>query len=434
MLKWILGIAGGIVWCALVFVVSMYVTFPSTAIVERARYEVQKASAGSYALEASGASPWWTGVALHDVRVLSVDKDSGEGAMVIEADSVAARTNLFSLLGSDLPLNAIVDLGGSDMVVDAELDRSENPPKVRRVQGHADSLSVNALGALLAPYGVKLTGSGDVKVDVDMEIADDVKDHDGRISAKGKNLNLTLAMPDPLSGEGEFELGPIAVSNLDIVVDIRNGKATVKKGQLRSDHADVSLSGTLTLNRRLMRSRLRADLVLGELGGQLKAFEGFMSNAKWDDEQFHFRLSCTLDRMNTKCVQPDRKRSSRPSGGTVLPGGDVGNSNRTGSAAGGKTPEELREERRRLREQRLAERRERIANERQPERPGQADDELMDEEDDELLDEEEVDDVPELVMPNPALLDGPDMNLVPPGPGAAVPFPADAPPAGGAFE
>ena len=58
MLKWIAGIAVGLVWCVIIFFVTWYLTFPSQAVVDRAAFEVQKASNGSYALKASSASPW----------------------------------------------------------------------------------------------------------------------------------------------------------------------------------------------------------------------------------------------------------------------------------------------------------------------------------------------------------------------------------------
>ncbi|MFK7927238.1 MAG: type II secretion system protein GspN [Myxococcota bacterium] len=385
MLKWILGIAVGAVWFVLICAVTWWVTFPSQAVVDRAAYEVQKASKGSIALKASSSSPWWAGLSLHDATLLSV-KD-GSASPVLLADSVSARTSIFSLISGGLPIHGVVQLQDSQLIIDAELDRSQDPIALSSIKAEAPKLSVQALGALLAPMGASMSGSGDIELDLNLDIGKTAKDHDGRLRLDGESFVVNLTIPDPLSG-GAFELGDINVGKLDLVFDVKDGKAVVKKGTLRSDLADLDLDLTLTLNDNMQRSRMRGTLVVGNVGGQLKTFEGFMRDAKWDDGKYHYTLNCSIDRIDAKCIRAERQRKARTP---------------RASPAAGSTSEEVEARREKARLER-EERRKLTAEQRanspstNARRPGDlSDDEEDDDEDD--LDDEEMDEplLPEAV-------------------------------------
>lgn len=402
MLKWIAGIAGGLVWCTVVCIVTWWVTFPSQAVVDRAAYEVQKASNGSMALKAASSSPWWTGVTLSDVTLLSVGDEGASPVMVV--DSVSASTSLFSLIGGGLPIHGVVDLGGSNLVIDAELDRSQDPPALKKITADAPALGVQALGALLAPLGASMTGSGDVELDLDLEVGDKVKDHDGRLKIDAKGLTVDLTVPDPLSG-GPFNIGEIAVSEIDIVFDVKDGKAVIKKGIIRSDGADLDLDLNMTLNDRFDRSRLRGTLVVANMGGNLSTYEGFMKDALWEDGKYHYSINCSVERMGASCLRAERQRRAR----TPLPD--------RGSAAVDPEVEERRAKaaaaREERRKQRLADRENSAANSN-ARRPGDGSDLDEDEPDDEELEDDE-DDLDELPMPDNVELVEP-MIVAPPSP------------------
>ena len=255
MLKWIAGIAVGLVWCVIIFFVTWYLTFPSQAVVDRAAFEVQKASNGSYALKASSASPWWAGVTLHDVVLMSVD-EAGKGQLVLLADDVSARTAVGSLIGGGLPVHAVINLGGSPITVDAELDRSQNPPKLTAVDAEAPELTLSALSAILAPLGARMSGDGALDLSVDLEIGDKVDDHDGRMKITGKDLKLSMVVPDPISG-GDFKLDDIEVSEIELVMDVKNGQAELRRGTIHSSLAtiDVDLSATLCSSFRVVPAK-----------------------------------------------------------------------------------------------------------------------------------------------------------------------------------
>lgn len=424
MLIRVLMIAGGLAWCAIVFAGTLWATFPSRSIVDRLAYTLQDTTGGAYALEASSASPWWTGLSLRDVKLLAADPRGGPSTVLLDARSVSARTSPWSLMSDRVPVWARVDMGGALVDVESGVDRSGARPRIDLIRASDATVTIGAVGALLRPLGAGMSGTGALNLDVDLNLGADVKDHEGRIALRGRALQATLSLPDPFGGDAPFELGPVGVSNLDLVIEARGGKVSLKTAELRSDHANLDLQGDLTLDSFIARSRLRGKATISQLGGSLAAFESFLSQARWDDGTFHYTITCTLDRMGPSCFRPDRQRATptaRPVGvgGLQRPGlGDVGGVDDDQDA------QRLREERERARQERLSERRSRIeaarADRPMPQRP-------TFDEDDDL--EDDLDEVPNSPMRGPldiAPIDMPELRdprdlTLPPG---AVPGPA----------
>jgi type II secretion system protein N len=409
MIQRIAFIIGGLLWCVLVFIGSLWLTFPSQAIVDRLAYQVQEASGGDYALRAASAGPWWAGLRLNDVRLIAEGGRGKPSSVLLDARSVRARTSPFSLLGGRVPIFAIVDVGGSAVQVDTVLDRSGGGTRLSSLKTTGACLSVNALGALLRSYGVGMSGVGDLSLDIDLSLGADVKEHDGRVAIKGQGMSATLALPDPFGGDAPFELGPITIPSLEVVLEARNGKVTIKTAELRSDYATLQLDGDLTLDSFLGRSRLRAKAVLSDLGGTLATFESFLSAARWDDGKYHYSLTCTLDRFGSSCFRPDRQRGAAASRAPSALRGAA----RAPISPPADSPkaEQLREERDRMRQQRLEDRRTRLDTSR-PSRPEPVDG----------GEEEELeDDVEEYDEPTPRMRDrlvparrGPEALAIPP--------------------
>jgi type II secretion system protein N len=373
MLIRVLMIIGGGVWCAMVFAGTLWATFPSQAVVDRLAYTVQDSTDGGYALKASSASPWWVGLALHDVELVATDPRGGPSTVLLEARSVSARTSPWSVMSQRVPVWARVDMGGALVDVESGFDRSGDRPRIDLIRTSGAKVTVAAIGALLRPLGAGMSGSGTLNLDIDLNLGAEVKDHEGRIALSGRALQTMLSLPDPFGGDAPFDLGPVSVSNLDLVVEARGGKVSLKSAELRSDHANLDLQGDVTLDAFLGRSRLRGKATISQLGGSLAAFESLLSQARWDDGTFHYTIACTLDRMNASCFRPDRQRATpmpRPAGigGVQRPG--LGDARPVDSD---QDAQRLREERERARQERLAERRSRIeasrADRPPPQRP-----------------------------------------------------------------
>jgi len=391
MLTRILLIIGGLVWCTLVFVLTVWLTFPSQAIVDRLAYAIQEGTGGDYALKATGASPYWLGLTLYDVELIAPGPRNLPGTQLLQARSLSARTSLASAFSSRHPIYGVIDMGGSRLPFQAGVDRSDGGARVDLIKVSDAQITLDTIGALLSSYGAGLTGSGELTLDIDLSMGTDIKDHEGRVALRGRGLGATLSVPDPFGGDAPFELGPISVSSVEIAIEARSGKVSLRTADLRSDLANLTVDGDLTLDGFFGRSRLRGKAILSDLGGMLSTFESFLSNARWDDGSYHYTIACTVDRLNTTCFRPDRQRPTRPAatrGGIVrpspvAPGGAPDASDRAA---------ELRAEREKQRQERLAERRARLEAARPtrsaPQRPIYEDDDLeLDLDDDELDDE-----------------------------------------------
>ncbi len=377
-------IAGGLVWCAAVFGVTSWVTFPSDAVVDRLAYSLQESTDGGFALKASTASPWWIGLNLSDVELLKTDKRGGEGALLLDADRVSARTSIFSAFSTRHPIVGSIVTGGATIPFESELDRSGESPRISLIRVAQAPLAIGAIGGLLQPLGANLTGTGEVVLDVDLSMASDIKEHEGRVALKGRGLAVTVSLPDPFGGEQPFQLGPVSVATIDLDLEVRGGKVTVRTAELRSDHANLVITGDLSLDPFPNRSRLRGKATISELGGTLATFESFLGQARWDDGTYRYLLSCSIDRIGPTCFRPDRPRSSPARAAAGLPRTNRADLGTPRGAADDDAATRLREERAAAREQRLAERRAQIEASR-AQRPGPlGDDDLLE---DDLLDE-----------------------------------------------
>ncbi|MFT7520955.1 MAG: type II secretion system protein N, partial [Kiritimatiellia bacterium] len=341
-------------------------------------------------------------LSMQNVKIVSIDPNGKKDAStVIEADSVAVRVGLFSLLEDAVDFDGFIDLGDSGIAFEGRFNRAK--AQLTNLRATAPTLQVQDLLALAAPYtGGGIKGDGQVDLDLKIKLGDDVKDYKGKLSLKGKGIQTDLSIPDPINPETKFELGKGKISTLDFVVDLDDGVAKISRGTLRSTYLNLTLTGDINLNQRMMRSRLRMTAVIGNLHENFKVFESFMSGAKWDDDQYHYRVACTFQRFGAGCFRPDRQRAGRSSRSLLEDRGSAGDSAGSGDPDDAAAQaEERREQRRQARERRLEERRNRI-KESSATRPNDRDDDMEDEMDDE--DMEDRDNL-ELEVHDPNLID-----------------------------
>ena len=171
----------------------------------------------------------------------------------------------------------------------------------------------------------------------------------------------------------------------EFVLEIEDGKAKVKKGELEGELLELELSGDITLNKKFDRSRLRmkAEFTLAEhLDNLVKLLPG-AKEARRDDGMYHFNISGTVLNPSFRAERERRstsrtKRSDTPldGGPAMLPGG-----------LGGADDDMDADERRTQREDRIRERRERLAERREA-----AKNEREDEGGDDFDDDEDMDD------------------------------------------
>lgn len=310
MLKWIIGIIGGLIWSVLVFVAVFWATFPSSALVDRLAYEVQKSTDGQYALRAGSAGLWGAGLSLSNVTMYQLNEEQIAVPM-LRAESVSASTSLLSAFGTTHPVSATIDLGQDVVQIDALIDR-EMPSALSELDIDAPAIPVSALSDLLRPLGMDLKGSGSLAVDLDAELGEKVADYDARLRVETPGMTLGITVPVP--GLGDLELNDISVSEIDLVLDVSNGKAKVKRGRIVTSMVEIELDLDTQLKSPLENSRLRGSAVLSGLSfpEEFKSAQSFaesaMANAKWDDGKYHYRVSCAMRRLDASCFRPDRQR------------------------------------------------------------------------------------------------------------------------------
>ena len=69
----------GVLWCIVVFAGTLYATFPSDELIQRAKIEVPDALGPEYSIDIASVSPWWVGVSASDVHLYKTQR-SGDAA------------------------------------------------------------------------------------------------------------------------------------------------------------------------------------------------------------------------------------------------------------------------------------------------------------------------------------------------------------------
>ncbi len=364
MLRWLALAAGSLATGALGTVAGLYVAFPSTKAADYAEWRVHQAN-DDYALEVGGVRPWWLpGVAAADVTFFTVKKarrkkgEEGpklERVQILQLDSLAVRAQLLPfLLGKTAVSYQAELLGGS---VDGAFARSDSAMELNfeideldlgAAPIEKDDLSVNLLGTL--------SGQADLVLDTE-----DVKASTGGLELNFDGLKL---------GEGSkvmgIELPVVSFSTAGVKLEVKEGKLEVIEGKFDGDLIDMELSGDISLNKKLERSRNRLELVvtLPEDLDKLASIAPALKRSRDEDGGFHFSIGGTVlsptfrpGRGTGKTSRSDRDDDESPSKPRLLSGEEGGLSE--------DDPEAAREERRKRREERIKERRERLKKRRE---------------------------------------------------------------------
>ncbi|MFH1469706.1 MAG: type II secretion system protein GspN [Pseudomonadota bacterium] len=380
MIRRILPVIVGAAWGLGVYAVGLRLFFPSEKVIERLQYQLVESSAGAWQLQASRAVPWrLTGLSLSDVELLKVDKptrgrrslsDDGEdeaeaeaeapaASRVLVAERIAARLEVLPLLTGSLATGFVARVFKGDL--DGTLSYDDG---VVTTSAELEDLDVSLLPLDGEALKLDLTGLLHGSWDLVLDTADFAKST-GKIAFQLESLVLTGAS---FSGFDWSEPGTFPKAALEL--ELTDGKARVRKGELDGDLLEGKLDGDITLNKAIDRSRLRmkAQFKLGEtIDSMVKLLPG-PRDARRDDGTYHYAISGTLLHPSFRAERErgslaGRKRPSPVFGGE--PGGEgIG----AGLLPGGpKVSDDSTDpdERRRLREERIKERRERLRQRRE---------------------------------------------------------------------
>jgi type II secretion system protein N len=380
-MKKIALVAGAVFWFGIVFLLTFWVTFPSDTFAERLKYEVQEGTAGAYQLQVASVSPWWVGLSGTDVEVYNLESTRGADTaptLLLAADEVRVRVGLLSWLLQTPTVSGGMVIGGGDIAFELESQMDKR-----------DRLGVSAAKVqarefpfieLLGLAGIAVEGSGFLDVDVDIEAPEGMRQAEGKIEITGSDLQITEIDPSVVGMDLGME---IPLDDIEIVVDITQGKAEISRGRIRSSKANVDVDGSLILRDDLSRSSANIGLVI-ELGEELAMFKSFLNDAKGTDGKFHYQCSGSLSRA-PRCSA--KSRSSVAGRSASSRGSSSRGSTTTRPSTRTETSAEDRERRREEIRERLRQRREGAGA---ADRPSSTDDRGREDEDD--LEDDEFED------------------------------------------
>lgn len=368
MMRWLLLGMGASLSACTGSLVGLFVTFPAESTAAWAAYQVHERD-DDYALEVGDVRPWlFPGLRATDVTLYSVKKgrktkDEPEPTAIrselLKLDSLAVRMQVFprilgkwsfgynaELLDGEISGHYAIGDAGAELSFDIEdLDLSLAPLQT-------DDASVNLLG--------KLGGSSDLVLD-----SENVKASTGSLELVFKGLQLA---------EGSKVMGlalpVVSFTTAKVRLEAKDGKLEVTEGTFDGDVIDMTLTGDISINKKLERSRNRMELVvtLPPDLDSLARIAPSLKRARDPEGAYHFNIGGTI-------VSPTF-RAGRGTGGGVakndpeggrarLDGGDEGSEMTEGGAGSSTDADASREERKRKREERIKERRERLRKRRE---------------------------------------------------------------------
>ncbi len=363
MIRWALLLAacGGAGLAGLA--VGFYTTFPSEDAAAFAEYRFHAANK-DYSLDVGDVRPWWLpGVRATEVKVYTVKKGRKTKD---DPDPVATRNEMIALDALAVRLQVLPRLMGKwsfgytaellDGAIDGsfatgesgvELDFTASGLDLGQVSIDKEDVSVR--------LGGKLQGQSDLKLD-----AEDVKASTGFVELSFDGLQL--ADGSKVMG---LDLPVVSFTTAKVRLEAQEGKLVVTEGQFDGDVLDMTLSGDISLNKKLERSRNRLELAvtLPEDLDKLARLAPQLKRARDDEGAYHFNIGGTV---LSPTFRPGRGTSTKVARGDD---GDGPGPRGLGEADLGSRddadPEAEREERRKRREERIKERKERLRKRRE---------------------------------------------------------------------
>ena len=340
-----------------------YTTFPSDEV---ARYaEVQfHARNKDYALDVGDVRPWWlpgvraTDVTFYTVKKGKKSKDTPSPTPVrsemMKLDALAVRLQVLPRLAGKWAFGYTAELLGGD--VSGTFSQGAASIDLNFV---ADGLDLSLMPIerddLVVHLAGKLSGKSNLALD-----GEDVKNSTGALELSFEGLQL--AAGSKVMG---LELPVVSFTAAKAKLEAQDGALEVTEGTFDGDVIDMTLSGDVSLNKKLERSRNRLKLVvtLPEDLDKLAKLAPALKRARDEDGGYHFNIGGTIV---SPTFRPGRGTDNKvaKNAGIDLDKPDFGT---LSGADGGEDadPEVAREERKKRREERVKERRERLRKRRE---------------------------------------------------------------------
>lgn len=350
MIRIFLWMAAGSFWMLLFAGLGFYVTFPQAPIQERVEYESVRFTDKQFAVAMESIRPWWIGLKGNDVTIYGLKKGRKtkdtpkppyERREVMKLDSLAVRAEPLSfVLGKKAAAFAATLLGGA---VDGRYSQGESAVDL---SFEAADLDLSQIATGTADEVIHLLGVLAADADLHLDTAD-VKQSTGSLHLSVNGLGIGAG-----SKAGGFGLPEATFEKAVLTGEIQDGKIDITEGTFEGSVISATLTGDISLNKKISRSRNHLDLAftLPEEYDQLAQLSPTLKRSKDDEGRYHCSVSGTF-------VSPSFRCGSRS--GKSLDGG-------IGRSLGARGGEGLDDDtRRKEREARIAERRERLKKKRE---------------------------------------------------------------------
>lgn len=351
----------GIVGTGIGFMVGLYATFPSEKALEWLAFQVDKNTNHEYAIGAESVHPWWAaGLSFDSLQVYTVKR----GRRVKDQPQTWDRTpfvHFESLSIRAAPLSFLT--GRQGYAFDAELLGGALDGVYSFSEALVD-LSFDLDGLDLAEMGTgstevalnlvgQLGGEGDLTLNLK-----EIKESTGNLAFAIEGFGI--AAGSKMSG---FDLPVSTFTTAKLGFEVRDGKMTVTEGLFEGDVISATLSGDVTLNKKLSRSRSKLDLgfTLPEELQTLADLVPTLKRSKDADGVYHCNIQGTISAPSFRCGKGMTPKAVRES----ALGGPSDDGPRVLGGATGENSELSDEERRAKREERIKERRERLRKRRE---------------------------------------------------------------------
>ncbi|MDP2309063.1 MAG: type II secretion system protein GspN [Pseudomonadota bacterium] len=359
--KLLLGLAA-LMWGGITFLLGLYVTFPAETARERVVYEFGEWTRGEYALGIGDLALWrLSGVDLDDVTFYTVKKGrktKDEPAPppvrqpMLHLDGLAVRAAPLAMLMGKDALAFVAEIYGG--ALSGQFAQSEAGVEVSfdggdidlgRLPVATDQMTLNLLGIA--------SGEADLSFD-----ASDVKNSTGFLKLSFEGLGL-----GPESAVGGFGLPEVTFGKAGVSFEVKDGKMEVTEGTFESDTLNATLTGDIVLNKKLVRSRNRLELLfsLPEDLDKLAQIAPELKRSRDEDGKYHLAIGGTI---LAPSVRFSKSGAVGRAGRSAMDGGPLLGEDGPGIQPDFQ-PSADPEERRKAREERIRERRARLKERRE---------------------------------------------------------------------
>lgn len=234
------------------FVFFAYRTFPYERLADRL---VQEAQARGYEVEIVGlTNSGLTGLTFENLRVVLPSESEGSPPVDVIFDELTVSTSLLSLISSSKSYSFDAELGGGG--AEGDLVLGENNMEI---DAEIDDINLDALPILRKFTKIPLSGTlnGEIELTIPSEVAE--SSGDVEITIEGLHVGDGESKLD-IPGWGGLTLDKADVGNLELVVAIEEGSATIERATSHGKDLELDVLGKVRLLRPLGRSELNLML------------------------------------------------------------------------------------------------------------------------------------------------------------------------------